>query len=143
MKKHLERQSKDAYEVNQENGEWFPVFGKTKTIDEIIKEKRSKEMRTYTEEDLRILASLIDDAYRPYTSNNVEGQDVVENFIKGIIPKTEENKIPMTYGFLRSRISWETFCDITGIDYYATREGYEIKDDEIFYLTESQVKGLI
>ena len=39
MKKHLERQSKDAYEVNQENGEWFPVFEKTKTIDEIIKEE--------------------------------------------------------------------------------------------------------
>ena len=49
MKKHLERQSKDAYEVNQENGEWFPVFGKTKTIDEIIKEKRSKAMRTQLE----------------------------------------------------------------------------------------------
>ena len=106
-------------------------------------ERQSKEMRTYTEEDLRTLASLIDDAYRPYTSNNVEGQDVVENFIKGIIPKTEENKIPMTYGFLRSRIGWEAFCDITGIDYYAKREGYEIKDDEVFYLTESQVKDLI
>ena len=49
MKKHLEKQSKDAYEVNQENGEWFPVFGKTKTIDEIIKEKRSKAMRTQLE----------------------------------------------------------------------------------------------
>ena len=41
MKKHLERQSKDAYEVNQENGEWFPVFGKTKTINEIVKEEQS------------------------------------------------------------------------------------------------------
>ena len=49
MKKHLERQSKDAYEVNQENAEWFPVFGKTKTIDEIIKEKRSNVMRTQLE----------------------------------------------------------------------------------------------
>ena len=49
MKKHLEKQSKDAYEVNQENGEWFPVFGKTKTIDEIIKEKRSNVMRTQLE----------------------------------------------------------------------------------------------
>ena len=33
-------------------------------------------MKTYTEEDLRILASIIDDAYRPYTRNNVEGQPV-------------------------------------------------------------------
>ena len=41
MKKHLEKQSKDAYEVNQENAEWFPVFGKTKTINEIVKEEQS------------------------------------------------------------------------------------------------------
>ena len=41
MKKHLEKQSKDAYKVNQENAEWFPVFGKTKTIDEIIKEEEA------------------------------------------------------------------------------------------------------
>ena len=61
---------------------------------------------------------------------------------KGIIPKTEENKIPITYGFLRSKISWEKFCDITGIDYYAKKEGYIIEDPEIFYLTESQVKDL-
>ena len=49
MKKHLEKQSKDAYEVNQENAEWFPVFGKTKTIDEKAKEKRSNVMRTQLE----------------------------------------------------------------------------------------------
>ena len=41
MKKHLEKQSKDAYEVNQENAEWFSVFGKTKTINEIVKEEQS------------------------------------------------------------------------------------------------------
>ena len=41
MRTQLERQSKDAYEVNQENGEWFPVFGKTKTINEIVKEEQS------------------------------------------------------------------------------------------------------
>ena len=34
-------QSKNAYEVNQENGEWFPAFDKAKTIDEIIKEERA------------------------------------------------------------------------------------------------------
>ena len=41
MRIQLERQSKDAYEVNQENGEWFPVFGKTKTINQIVKEEQS------------------------------------------------------------------------------------------------------
>ena len=40
MRTQLERQSKDAYEVNQENGEWFPVFGKTKTINETVKEEQ-------------------------------------------------------------------------------------------------------
>ena len=34
-------QSKNAYVVNQENGEWFPAFDKAKTIDEIIKEERA------------------------------------------------------------------------------------------------------
>ena len=32
--------SKNAYVVNQENGEWFPAFDKAKTIDEIIKEEQ-------------------------------------------------------------------------------------------------------
>ena len=48
MKKHLERQSKDAYEVNQENGEWFPVFEKTKDITA----KETKDVFFYTDEDI-------------------------------------------------------------------------------------------
>ena len=42
-------------------------------------------MRTYTEEDLRILASIIDDAYRPYTSNNVEGYRDWETDRKSVV----------------------------------------------------------
>jgi hypothetical protein len=104
-------------------------------------------MKTYTEEDLRVLASLIDDAYRPYTSNNVEGFDVVENFIKGIVPKKEvkDEKISFTYSFLRRILNWEEFCNLTGVDYYAKREGYEIKDNEVFEISELKAKkiGLI
>ena len=102
-------------------------------------------MRTYTEEDLR-------NAYRKGSewgawnnAGNYFDEPMTEDeYIESLNPQSkEEDKIPMTYGFLRSRIGWETFCDITGIDYYAKRGGYEIKDDEIFYLTESQVKDLI
>lgn len=54
--------------------------------------------------------------------------------------EVEEDKISFTYSFLRRKIDWEQFCDLTGIDYYAIRNGYEIKDDEIFYITESKAK---
>lgn len=96
----------------------------------------------YTEEDLRKLADLIDNAYRHHTKNNVEGLDVVENFIKGYY-KTEkvvEDNISFTYSFLRRKIDWEEFCKLTGVDYYATRNGFEIKDSDIFYITESKAK---
>jgi hypothetical protein len=54
--------------------------------------------------------------------------------------EVEEEKIPFNYYFLRKKLDWEQFCDLTGIDYYAIRNGFEIKDAEIFYLTESQAK---
>lgn len=52
----------------------------------------------------------------------------------------EEDKISFTYSFLRRKIDWEEFCDLTGIDYYAKANGWEVKDTEIFYITESQAK---
>ena len=53
---------------------------------------------------------------------------------------TEEDKISLTYSFLRRKLDWEAFCDLTGIDYYAKANGYEIKDSEIFEITESKAK---
>ena len=95
----------------------------------------------YTEEDLRELAGLIDNAYRPYTSNNVEGSDVAENFIKGYYKTVvEEDKISFTYSFLRRKLDWLEICELTGLSEYCRAEGYEIKDDEVFYITESKAK---
>ena len=101
-------------------------------------------MKTYTEEDLRNAYRSGLDYGRWYQIGDYMDEPMTEDeYIESLNPQQEEeNKIPMTYGFLRSRISWEKFCDITGIDYYAKREGYEIKDDELFYYTESQVKDL-
>lgn len=52
----------------------------------------------------------------------------------------KEDKISFTYSFLRRKIDWEKFCDLTGIDYYAKANGFEIKDSEVFYITESKAK---
>lgn len=94
----------------------------------------------YTEKDLRKLAELIDKAYRPYTSNNVEGSDVVENFIKGYYKTVKENKISFTYSFLRIKLDWLDFCELTGTNEYAKSEGAEFKDNDIYYITESKAK---
>lgn len=95
----------------------------------------------YTEKDLRELAELIDKAYRPYTSNNVEGSDVVENFIKGYYKTVvKEEEIPFTYSFLRRKMDWEKFCDLTGTNEWAKNEGAEFKDNDIYYITESKAK---
>lgn len=48
-------------------------------------------MKTYTEEDLRKLASLIDEAYRPYTKENYQADSIIEEFISfGFQEKIEE-----------------------------------------------------
>jgi hypothetical protein len=52
----------------------------------------------------------------------------------------EEDKVSFTYSFLRRKLEWEKFCDLTSVDYYATRNGFEIEDNEIFYVTESKAK---
>lgn len=98
-------------------------------------------MKIYTEKDLKILASLIDDAYRPYTSNNVEGLDVVDNFIKGIIPKKEEEStIGFTYEYLKLKLNWDNICAITGLSYYCKSEGCIIENSEVFRIKKSIAK---
>jgi hypothetical protein len=51
-----------------------------------------------------------------------------------------EEKIPFSYAFLRRKLDWEDFCDLTGVDYYATRNGFVIKDNETFEISESKAK---
>lgn len=61
-------------------------------------------------------------------------------FHKKTVKNTEEDKISYSYSFLRRKMNWEEFCDMAGIDYYAVKNGLEIKDSEIFYVAESQAK---
>lgn len=95
----------------------------------------------YTEQDLRKLVDMIDDAYRPHTRDNSKGVEILENFLEhGFVEVFEEKEIPFTYFSLRQKLDWERFCDLTGTDYYAINRGYEFRDSEIFYITESKAK---
>lgn len=82
--------------------------------------------------------------YSLYYDETEEGKDwgelvnKLQNF--HFDKEVEEDKISFTYSFLRRKIDWEKFCDLTGIDYYAKANGWEVKDTEIFYITESQAK---
>lgn len=97
--------------------------------------------KKYTEEDLRKLVNLIDESYRGVTRDNINGSEILEDFLKnGFKEEVEEETVSFTYSFLRRKLQWEDFCDITGIDYYAKRNGYEIKDHEIFEVKETVAK---
>ncbi len=97
----------------------------------------------YTEEDLRKLAELIDDAYRPYTTNNVEAHFIIDNFIQNGFEKPEEEKdVPVLFYTIKNKIGWSKWCDVTGGNHYALNEGYSPSDNEVFYCTESQAKEL-
>jgi len=97
-------------------------------------------MKIYSEQDLR-------EAFRAgssYGMNYVSWLSEVKDedeYIESLNPKqVDEEKISFTYSFLRRKLEWEDFCDLTGINYYATRNGFEIKDNEIFEITESEAK---
>jgi len=47
-------------------------------------------MKTYTENDLRKLVELIDDSYRPYTRDNFQGSNVLEEFLRGDFEEDQE-----------------------------------------------------
>lgn len=94
----------------------------------------------YTEEDLRKLVELIDDSYRPYTRDNFQGSNVLEEFLRGDFENLKEETVSFTYSFLRRKLEWSEFCDLTGVDYYAKNNGFEIEDTEIFNISESKAK---
>lgn len=57
----------------------------------------------------------------------------------------EEKTIPLTYGLLNRKIDWEDLHTLIGVGYYSIREGYEIKDTEVFNIKVSDAEryGLI
>ena len=110
-------------------------------------------MKTYTEQDLREAMTFAinqtregwNGEYAERINPNIEEcfDSMLNEYIESLNPKQEEKTIPLTAGYLLKKLDWEEFCNLTGIDYYATREGYVIKDDEVFHIPESKVKQFI
>lgn len=98
----------------------------------------------YTEEDLRKLASLIDDAYRCYTKDNIHADIIIEDFIENGFEKEkeEEKDVPVLFYTIKNKIGWGKWCDVTGGNHYALNEGYSPDMNEVFYCTKSQAEEL-
>lgn len=60
--------------------------------------------------------------------------------MKTYTEEVEEGTVSFTYSFLRLKLDWNQFCNLTGTGYYAIKEGFEIKDHEIFEIKESIAK---
>jgi hypothetical protein len=101
-------------------------------------------MKKYTEEDLRKLIDMIDEAYRPYTRDNVRGIEILDDFLKfGFAEEKEEEKtIPITYGLIKATCGWSKWCDVTGGNHYTINEWGDYPLNEVFYITESEAKEL-
>lgn len=101
-------------------------------------------MKTYTKEDLFKIAEMIDDAYRPYTKDNVHAYNIIYDIIENGMPEeeVEEENIPITYGLIRNTFGWPKFCDVTGGNHYMVNEWGHPDDSTIYKITISQAKEL-
>jgi hypothetical protein len=98
-------------------------------------------MKTYNEEDLRkaFQAGHERGAF-DQAGNYFDAPLDEDEYINSLNEVFKEEKIPFSYGFLRRILDWEDFCDLTGVDFYATRNGYVIEDRENFYILESKAR---
>lgn len=96
---------------------------------------------SYTQEDLRRAFFSGSERGIWVKSGNYYDEPLDEDgYIESLNPKIEEDKISFTYDYLNRKLDWEKFCDLTGVDYYAKANGYNIENNEIFYITESKAK---
>jgi len=98
----------------------------------------------YTEEDLRkAFKAGISQGRHLQAGNYFDAPLDEDEYIDSLKEAVnEEDKISFTYSFLRRKLEWEKFCDLTGTNFYARNEGFEFKDSEIYYITESKAKQL-
>jgi hypothetical protein len=91
-------------------------------------------MKTYTEEDLReAFRSGVKLGDHQGKGNYYDRPLDEDEYIKSLEPKSEEVElIPFTYAYLKRKLDWTDFCDITGVSHYALNEGFVIEDTEIF-----------
>lgn len=74
--------------------------------------------------------------------------DLEAAFIAGVqsvlvedpVQNSDEETISYTHQSLRNKLTWDDFCNLTGTNYYALSEGFEIKPHEIFEIKVSDVK---
>lgn len=97
-------------------------------------------MKTFTEEDLRKAFQAGVDWGMQYVSGTMDALDEDEYIESLQSEPIEEETISFTYSFLRRKLDWMEFCELTGVSEYALRDGYEIKDYEIFIISESKAK---
>ena len=97
----------------------------------------------YTEEDLReaFRAGEMRGAFNQagnYFDAPLDEGEYIESL--STVVKNEEEEILFSYGFLRRKLDWEDFCDLTGIDYYAKRNGFLIEYNDTFKILKSKAK---
>jgi len=100
-------------------------------------------MKTYTEDDLRRAFQagkeygkfIEKDEYAPFITELDE-----DEYIGSLEIEQEEETVSFTYSFLRRKLEWSDICELTGVDYYAINNGFEIKDSEVFEIKESKAK---
>src|SRR5690606_24862437 len=78
------------------------------------------------------------DGENNYFDAPLDEDEYIENLKKS--KDLIEDKISFTYSFLRRKLDWMQFCELTGTNEWCLKEGGEIKDTEIFYVTESKAK---
>lgn len=95
----------------------------------------------YTELDLRKAYQLGYDRALALEGYPIEDTLTEDEYIDSLkLSVVEEDKISFTYSFLRRKMDWEDFCKLTGTSEWYKSEGGEIKDTDIFYVTESKAK---
>jgi len=91
----------------------------------------------------KILRSFADEVDYVYDGSYSHADNLLnEGFLNTFLSKqkVKEKTIPFTYAYLIAKLSWETFCELTGTSYYALNEGSSFKDSDIFYLNLSTSK---
>ncbi len=89
---------------------------------------------------LQLFAEQVDNAYRPYTRNNIMGSELFDGWLENYneVPELEEETISFTFQYLHMKMKWEDFCDMTGTDFYTKLDRFE--KYELFYIPISMAK---
>jgi len=108
-----------------------------------------KKKETYTIEEVLIIVSQVfaktatnyNEKCPNFSFYNHKASNFLEDYFEPE-PIKEEKDIPITWYQIRTKCEWIKFCDVTGTDYYAKKEGWDPKDNDIIYFTKTQAEKL-